>query len=115
VGRETHAALGAEVQHEGGACTDLGSVQWQSVGSVTATWLLIESYSDALGHCSVDLCFVTRSSRHPNLSAIKIIMLGIYINPFTDEQLNLLGTLPKQVCYFSSLYKFCLGCKTISR
>jgi len=27
-------------------------------------------------------------------------------NPFTDEQLNLLGTLPKQVYHFSSLYIF---------
>jgi hypothetical protein len=36
-------------------------------------------------------------------------------NPFLVEPLNLLGTLPKQVCYFSSLSIFCLGSKTISR
>jgi len=37
----------------------------------------------------------------------------MFINPFPDEQLNLDG--PKQVCHFSSLSMFCLGCKTISR
>jgi hypothetical protein len=39
------------------------------------------------------------------------------INPFHDEQLTLLGTVPKQVCHFRSLSLslFCLGCKTISR
>src|ERR1700721_2041360 len=36
-------------------------------------------------------------------------------NPFPDEQLNLLGIVPKQVCHFSSLCIFCLGCNTISR
>jgi len=36
-------------------------------------------------------------------------------NPFPDELLNLLGTVPEQVCQFSSLPTFCLGCKTISR
>ena len=40
---------------------------------------------------------------------------GSSINPFPDEQLNLLGIVPKQVCHFSSLSIFCLGCKTISR
>jgi len=36
-------------------------------------------------------------------------------DPFTDEQLNLLGTVPKRDCHFSSLYTFSLGCQTISR
>jgi hypothetical protein len=36
-------------------------------------------------------------------------------NPFPDEQLNLLGVVPEQVCHFSSLSALCLGCKTISR
>jgi len=26
-----------------------------------------------------------------------------YVNPLTEEQLNLLGIMPKQVCNFSSL------------
>jgi len=30
-------------------------------------------------------------------------------------ELNLLGIVPKQVCNFSSLSIYCLGCKTISR
>jgi hypothetical protein len=38
-----------------------------------------------------------------------------FVNPLTDEHLNLLGTVKKQVCHFSSLFIFCLGCKTISR
>src|SRR6202021_2377320 len=37
------------------------------------------------------------------------------VNPFPDEQLNLLGIVPKQVCHFSSLSIFCFGCKTIRR
>jgi hypothetical protein len=41
--------------------------------------------------------------------------VSLSANPFTDEQLNLLGTVPKQVCHFSSLYIFSLGCKMISR
>ena len=36
-------------------------------------------------------------------------------DPFPDEQLNLLGTVPEQINHFSSLSVFCLGCKTISR
>jgi hypothetical protein len=36
-------------------------------------------------------------------------------NPFPDKQLTLLGIMPKQVCHFSSLSIFCLGCKMISR
>jgi len=36
-------------------------------------------------------------------------------NPFPDEQLNFLGILPEQVCHFSSLSIFCLGCKTSIR
>jgi len=39
----------------------------------------------------------------------------IIVNPFTDEQLNLLGTMPKQVCHYSSLHTLFLGCKTIRR
>ena len=35
----------------------------------------------------------------------------IIFNPFTDKQLNLFGTVPKQVCYFSSLSIFCFECK----
>jgi len=35
-------------------------------------------------------------------------------NPFPDEQLTLLGIVPKQVCHFSSLSIFGLGCITIS-
>jgi len=31
------------------------------------------------------------------------------VNPFIEEQLNLLGAVPKHVCHFS------LGCKPISR
>jgi len=42
-------------------------------------------------------------------------MVAMIFNPFTDEQLNSLRTVPKQVCHSSSLYIFCLGCKTISR
>jgi len=38
-----------------------------------------------------------------------------FINPFTDEQQNLLGIMPKQVCHFSSLFIYCFGCKMISR
>jgi len=37
------------------------------------------------------------------------------INPFTDEDLNLLDTVPKQVCNFSSPYIFSLGFNTICR
>ncbi len=37
-----------------------------------------------------------------------------FINPIPVKQLNLLGSLPKQVCHFSSLSRFCLRCKTIS-
>jgi len=37
------------------------------------------------------------------------------INPFTNEKLDLLGTVPKQVCHFSSLSIFCLGCNMMSR
>src|ERR1700721_2907226 len=37
------------------------------------------------------------------------------INSFPDKWLNLLGIVPEQVCHFSSLSIFCLGCKTISR
>jgi len=33
-------------------------------------------------------------------------------NPLPDEQLNLLVTVSKQVCHFSSLSLFCVGCKT---
>jgi len=33
------------------------------------------------------------------------------VNPFTDEQLNLLGTVPKRAYHSSSLYIFCLECK----
>jgi hypothetical protein len=43
------------------------------------------------------------------LSMDEIVKIG----PFTEKQLNLLGIVPKQVCYFSSLDKFCLGCRTI--
>jgi len=41
--------------------------------------------------------------------------LVLYLNPFPDEQLSLIGILPEQVCHFGSLCVFCLGCKTISR
>jgi len=37
------------------------------------------------------------------------------LNPFPDEQPNLLDIVPKQVCHFSSHSIFCLGCKTISQ
>ena len=37
------------------------------------------------------------------------------LNPFPDEQLDLLDTVPKQVSYFSSISIFCLGCKRNSR
>jgi len=39
----------------------------------------------------------------------------LLFNPFTDEQLNFFGAVPKQVWHFSSLYKSSSGCKTISR
>jgi len=37
------------------------------------------------------------------------------VNYFTDEQLNLLATVPKHVFHINSLYTFCLGCETISQ
>jgi len=43
------------------------------------------------------------------------MLVEISFNPFPDEQLNLLGTAPKQVCHFSSLYIYCLGCKNDQR
>ena len=36
----------------------------------------------------------------------KFAVANLNINPFADEQLNLLGTVPKQVFHFSSLYIF---------
>jgi len=48
-----------------------------------------------------------------NACCLHATMLLLHINPFTDEQLNLLGTMPKQFCHPSSLYLLCLGCKTI--
>jgi hypothetical protein len=35
-------------------------------------------------------------------------------NPFPGEQQNLLGIVPKDVCHFSKLFIFCLGCKKIN-
>jgi len=43
------------------------------------------------------------------------VFLAKVFNPLPDEQLTLLGTVPKQVCHFRSLSIFCLGYKTISR
>jgi len=36
------------------------------------------------------------------------------LNPFTDEQINLLGTLPKQVCHNCKLVRFCGALKLCS-
>jgi len=42
------------------------------------------------------------------------VTLGyLNINPFPDEQLNLLGIVPEQDCHFSSLSIFYLGCKLV--
>jgi len=40
-----------------------------------------------------------------SLTAQSVIQLHP-INPFTDKQLDLLGTVPEQVCHFSSFYIF---------
>jgi len=39
----------------------------------------------------------------------------IWLTFSLTAQLYLLGTMPKQVCQFSSLSIFCLGCKIISQ
>jgi len=61
--------------------------------------------SISCGFCG-DCVFATTSA---------VVELKFHLNPCTDEQLNLLGTVPEQVCNFSPLPIFCLGCKTISR
>jgi hypothetical protein len=45
----------------------------------------------------------------------RLLFVAQCFNHFADKQLTLLGIMPKQVCQFSSLSIFCLGCKTISR
>jgi len=68
-------------------------------------FLLINLRFKLYSRCAISMSVITRDISYWFHS----------INPFTYEQLNLLDTVPKQVCHFSSLYIFCLGCKTISR
>jgi len=42
-------------------------------------------------------------------------VINWFLNPFTDKQLNFLGTVPKQVCHYNLLSILCLGFKTISQ
>jgi hypothetical protein len=69
-----------------------------------------------LGWLVVTLCVDTcRSRDRPTRDRQLTVVRVCWFNPFPDKQPNVVGVVPEQICHFSSLDIFCLGCKTISR